>query len=149
MILYTYDSNRIAKILRIWLLILAMCVVFLVSMLFPILVFAEDGTPDFTGFMTAITTKHWPLAVAIGVTLAVWIIRMTSNDWIPRKYIPRVLLGCTVVAAVASRMIQALTSGSSVWYEAMIQGLMEGLSIALPAMGISSVAKSPSSKTNQ
>lgn len=90
--------------------------------------------PDFSILFQAIADRHWPLLVAIGLTFVVYFIRGIAKEKIPTKYLPCIVLGVAVLSAVAARMIDFITRGHTWWF-GLIQGVVEGLAIGLPAMG--------------
>lgn len=94
-----------------------------------------EQLPDVASFIDAITNRSWPLVAALGLTIVVWIFRYFLKEKFPSKYVPYVTLGITVVAAIATGMIQAINN-ERVWWQGLITGLVQGLSIGLPALGI-------------
>jgi len=112
--------------------------VFMAVMFFPVLVFAQEAAPampDTGAFFEAIGDKHWPLAVALGLTIVVWFVRYVLKEKFPGYLVPYVTVGCTVVGAVATGMIQSINADSA-WWQGAVNGLLSGLSIALPSLGI-------------
>jgi hypothetical protein len=105
------------------------------------MILAEDAaevippSPDFSAFATALSDRHWPLVVALGVTIIVWFVRYVVKDKLPAKSIPYILLICTVLSAASARIIQAI-SDNHTWWIAMIQGLLEGATIGVGSMGM-------------
>ena len=99
----------------------------------------EGGTPDITAFVEALSGQHWPLAIAFGLTIMVWILRNFVKDRVPTKIIPFIVLGIAVVSAVGAKMIEVITTGSGPWWQGLIVGLIDGFSVGLPAMGYWSV----------
>lgn len=109
-------------------------------LLFPLTLLAEESTeippmPSTESFMEALGERHWPLAVALGVTILVWVIRYVIKDKIPVSIIPYVMLACTVLSTGAARIIQAVSENHT-WWMAMIQGLLEGATVGLGSMGM-------------
>lgn len=107
--------------------------VFLLCLIIPRIVFAN--VPDITPLYDAVTLKNWGLVVAIGLTLVVWIIRNISLDTIPKKYLPIITLVFSILPTVSARMVQCITADTSIW-KGVIQGIIEGATIGLTAMGI-------------
>jgi hypothetical protein len=103
--------------------------------------FAQDVSqpqpplPDTISFFDAIQNRHWPLVVALGLTILVWVVRYLLKEKFPSKYVPYVTVVCTVLGAISAGMIYAINSNHA-WWHGVINGLLEGLSIALPALGI-------------
>lgn len=106
--------------------------------LFPTMAFAQESTieqpPDLTGFWDAIGSRSWPLAVAIGLMVVVWICRNFVMIKIPKKVFPWVALALAVVGTSATRMIQSI-SANTPWWHGMVQGILEGATVGFVAMG--------------
>jgi len=90
--------------------------------------------PEFAEFFSALADRNWPLVAAIGLTFIVFFIRGIAKEKIPTKFLPYITLGVAVISAVAGRMIQYI-SESKPWWHGLIHGVVEGFSVALPAMG--------------
>jgi hypothetical protein len=107
---------------------------------FPVVVYAETGgapvdpVPDLGGFWTAMGDQHWPLAVGIGLTLLVWLVRTFVKHKLPPKVIPYVTLGLAVIGTAGSRMVQAINTGVP-WWQGLVQGVLEGATVGFSAMG--------------
>lgn len=117
-----------------------MILVFVFTIFYPLSLCAQEVAapppmPSTEPFFEAITNQHWPLAVALGVTILVWFVRYVIKDKIPIKIIPYVMVACTVLSAAAARIIQAV-SDNQTWWTAMIQGILEGLTVGLGSMGM-------------
>jgi hypothetical protein len=113
----------------------------IVAMVFtyPLVVLAENADvipsmPDTSQFFEALWARHWPLAVALGVTWLVWLVRYVIKDRFPPKTIPYIMLACAVLSGGAGRIIQAVSENHT-WWMAMIQGLIEGATVGLGSMG--------------
>ena len=106
---------------------------------FPSVVYAETGAgpeavPDLGGFWTAMGEQHWPLAVGIGLTLIVWLVRTFVKHKLPPKVIPYVTLGLAIIGTAGSRMVQASNTGVQ-WWQGAVQGVLEGATVGFSAMG--------------
>lgn len=111
--------------------------IFVSVLFYPVALFAQviPPVPSAELFIEALNNRHWPLAVALGVTIVVWFIRYVISDKIPSHIIPYVMLACTVLSSVSCRIIQAV-SDNHTWWTAAIQGLLEGATIGFGSMGI-------------
>lgn len=106
---------------------------------FPAVVHAETGVapeaiPDLGGFWTAMGDQHWPLAVGIGLTFLVWVIRTFVKHKLPSKAIPYVTLALAIIGTTGSRIVQASNSGVP-WWQGAVQGVLEGATVGFLAMG--------------
>lgn len=119
----------------VWLAVM----VFTFVLVMPFVVMAEEGVvaqpPDVSSFIQAIGAKNWPLAAAFGVTLLVWGVRFYTKDRVPIRYMRYILLACTILSAGAGRVIQAVQMNHT-WWIAAIQGIPEGATTGLVAMGL-------------
>lgn len=115
-----------------------MTILLVVMIIFPTVVFAEvagpDPLPDLGGFWAAIGAKHWPLAVGLGLTVVVWIVRSFVTHKIPKKVLPWVTLGIAVVGTAGTRMAQAI-GNELPWWQGMVQGIFEGMTMGFMAIG--------------
>ena len=111
--------------------------------LFPAIAFAEssEAMPDISSFWTAMGDKHWPLAVGIGLTIVVWLARSFVLKKLPKKVLPWATLVLAVIGTTGARMVQAINSGLA-WWQGLIQGVLEGASVGLAAMGFWDVKQS-------
>lgn len=88
-----------------------------------------------TALLNAISDQHWPLVIALGITVVVAIMRrFVSVIKEKRKYIPYVILIITILSSVSTRMMQGIDLGKNV-LPFVINGLLEGLVIGLTSMG--------------
>ena len=107
---------------------------------FPVVVYAEtagvapESIPDLGGFWSAMGGQHWPLAVGIGLTLVVWLVRTFVKHKLPTKVIPYVTLGLAIIGTAGSRMVQAINTNVP-WWQGMVQGILEGATVGFSAMG--------------
>lgn len=105
----------------------------------PLVVFAEEAaptTPDMTDFMTALAANNWPLAVGLGLTIVVWIVRgFKLLERVPKNALPWVSLIVAVAGTAGTRIVQ-FCSESRPWWQGMIQGIFEGLSMGFISMGM-------------
>lgn len=99
----------------------------------PTIAYAEEA-PDFGMFLNAVGNQHWPLAVAAGLMLVVWVLRTFVKDKVPSKYIPWVTLTVAILSETGLRMTQFIEAGQP-WWQGLVQGLLEGASIGFMAMG--------------
>jgi len=111
---------------------------FLCVMFLPFLLFAQEVAPvvpDVGAFADALGARHWPLVAALGLTIVVWVFRVVLKGKFPAMVVPWVTLSVTVVGAIATGMIQAINAEFP-WWQGLINGAVQGLSIGLPALGI-------------
>jgi len=108
--------------------------VLLIVLLMPSIAFADGEVPSIGEFMDAIGNKHWPLVVALGLTIVVWVIRNFVKDKVPTKYLPYLTLAIAVLSSTSARIIQAI-SNDVPWWQGLIQGILEGATIGWVAMG--------------
>ena len=107
---------------------------------FPAVVYAQAGgvspeaVPDLGGFWTAMGNSHWPLAVGIGLTVLVWLVRTFVNHKIPSTIIPYVTLSLAIIGTAGSRIVQAANTGVP-WWQGAVQGVLEGATVGFSAMG--------------
>lgn len=117
---------------------LAMTFALVSLVFFPGVVFAEAATPepvpDLGGFWAAVQSQHWPLVIGIGLTLIVWAFRNFIVKKIPKDALPWVTLGLALVSTSGTRIVQAC-EGGGVWWQAAIEGALEGLTIGFAAIG--------------
>jgi hypothetical protein len=88
-----------------------------------------------TSMLDAITNQHWPLAIALCITIVVAILRRfvaVVKD--KRKYIPYIILITTILSSVSARMMQGIELDKNV-LPFVINGLLEGLMVGLASMG--------------
>lgn len=118
------------------------CLLFAFVLICPFVVYAQEivadalpVVPDVSTFYDAIVNKNWPIVVALGMTIVVWVIRYVAKDKIPSSIIPYVLIGCTVLSGASARIIYAVTNNQT-WWHGMIQGLLEGAMVGWMSMGI-------------
>lgn len=106
----------------------------------PSITFAQDvdttitEIPNIPSFLEAVSNKHWPLVVAFGVTFVVYFVRVFIKDRLDSKSVPWVILGCTIMSTASARIIQSI-SQDGMWWHGLIQGILEGATIGLSAMG--------------
>ncbi len=116
-------------------------ILIMLAVMYPLALCAQEAgsmpppMPDPGSFLEALSSQHWPLAVALGVTILVWFVRYVAKDKIPPKAIPYVMLACAVLSGGAARIIQAV-SDNHTWWTAMIQGILEGATVGLGSMGM-------------
>lgn len=107
--------------------------------MYPMFAFGQEATteamPSPDKFFEALENKHWPLVVAIGVTIVVWFIRYIFKEKLPKKYLPYIMMGCIVLSGAATRIIQ-FADESKPWWQGMIQGLLEGITVGSASMGL-------------
>lgn len=96
---------------------------------------------EFTELFDAIASQNWPLVVALGLTIVVYLARGIVKDKIPKKYVPWITLSVAVVSSIAARMVEHINANHPWWY-GLVQGLPEGAIIGFGAMGWWSTANS-------
>ena len=122
---------------------------FIIIAVAPTIAFAENGT-NVDGLFSAITAKNYPLAIAFGFSIIVFIVRKLSPDKLfPPNIVPYVVLIIAIISGVATGIIMS----DDIWYHGMIKGLLEGLTAGLMSMGIwsgglKSILKSPMDDQN-
>ena len=122
---------------------------FIVFCFFPIVCFAANEGPETIQLIDAIINKQWPLAVALGLTFLVWILRNFTFDSIPKKWLPYLTISISVITTISCRVGQYVDANHT-WWKGAIYGLIEGIFIGLSACGAWSAGmkKLPISKSN-
>lgn len=125
---------------RVWIGLSAI-VVAVTFITIPFIVFAEVAevaTPSIKDLMDSVNDRNWPIAISIGLTMLVWLLRNLVNDVIPKEYLPHLTLAIAVFTEVSLRVAQ-YAGNNQVWWHGVIYGVMEGIMVGLCAMGVWSV----------
>lgn len=105
----------------------------------PTLSIAEvEPMPNAVNMLQSIQDRNWPIVVALGLMLVVWALRNVVRDRIPKEYLPFLTLSIGVCTAVSLRVSQQVEMNHT-WWHGVIQGLVEGITTGLCAMGVWSV----------
>ena len=133
------DSNLLRSYALRPINVITLCVpIVLGILLMPMLAFAEEAaaTPEFADFWSALAANNWPLAVGIGLTILVWVVRnFKVLDRVPKNALPWVSLAVAVFGTTGTRIVQFCAEGKT-WWHGMIEGVVEGLSMGFISMGM-------------
>jgi len=131
--------NQLIKQYMAIILLWTLAIVTLMIIIYPMFAFAQEIVPEAMPspdkFFEALQNKHWPLAIALGVTIIVWFVRYIFKDKLPKHVIPYAMLACIVLSAVSTRIIQ-FAGESKPWWQGLVQGLLEGVTVGFSSMGL-------------
>jgi hypothetical protein len=108
--------------------------------IYPLFAFAQESAviepmPSTDDLMKAINDRHWPLIISFTLMFAIWFVRYIFHSKLNAKYIPYIVVGCSIVSATTTRIVQ-FVGNNQTWWHGMIQGFIEGVTIGGTSMGL-------------